>query len=219
MVTCDRSYDEFDRKFTAVLNKHAPKKKKWLRGNQKPHINKTLRHEIMKRSKLKNIANKTKNTSDIMKYKKQRNYVVQLNKKAKLEYFNNIDSSQESKPFWVKCKPYFSNKHSKADTDIILHEKGDIIFKNKEIANTFNEYFGSIVETLDLHTWTEGSSKVRPSYTNDDGVYNILIKFVNHPSIQVTKECKLILKECSFTFTVLPAGINKSFENAQFLIA
>ena len=150
MVTSDRSYEEFDRKFTTVLNKHAPKKKKWLRGNQKPHINKTLRHEIMKRSKLKNIANKTKSRSDIKNYKKQRNYVVQLNKKAKLEYFNNFDSSQESKPFWVKCKPYFSNKHSKADTDIILHEKGDIIFKNKEIANTFNEYFGSIVESLDL---------------------------------------------------------------------
>ena len=91
MVTCDRSYDEFDRKFTAVLNKHAPKKKKWLRVNQKPHINETLRYEIMKRSKLKNIANKTKSTSDIMNYKKQRNYVVQLNKKAKLEYFNDFD--------------------------------------------------------------------------------------------------------------------------------
>ena len=65
MVTCDRSSDEFDRKFTAVLNKHAPKKKKWLRGNQKPHINTTRRHEIMKRSKLKNKANKTKNPSGI----------------------------------------------------------------------------------------------------------------------------------------------------------
>ena len=71
MVPCDRSYD---RKFTAVLNKHAPKKKKWLRGNQKPYINKTLRYEIMKRSKLKNIANKTKNTSD----KNTRNTVVML---------------------------------------------------------------------------------------------------------------------------------------------
>ena len=53
---------------------------------------------------------------------------MQLNKKAKLEYFNNFDLSQGSKPFWVKCKPYFLNKHSKADTDIILNGKGDIIF-------------------------------------------------------------------------------------------
>ena len=27
MFTCDRSYDEFDEKFTGVLNKHAPKGK------------------------------------------------------------------------------------------------------------------------------------------------------------------------------------------------
>ena len=72
-------------------------------------VAKTLKHEIMKRSKLKNKANKTKNPSDIKNYKKQRDYVVQLNEKAKLEYFNNFDSSQGSKPFSVKCKPYFSN--------------------------------------------------------------------------------------------------------------
>ena len=55
------------------------------------------------------------------------------------------------KLFWVKYKFSFSNKHSKAYTDIVLHEKDDNIFKNKEITNTFNEYFGSIVEWLDLH--------------------------------------------------------------------
>ena len=32
MVTCDRSYDEFDRKFTTVLNKRL--KNKRLRGSQ-----------------------------------------------------------------------------------------------------------------------------------------------------------------------------------------
>ena len=108
MITCDRSY-EFDRKFTTVLNKHNPKKTKCLCGNQKPHINKTLRHKTIKRSKLKNKPNKNKHPSDIKDYKKRHNYLVQLNKKAKLEYFNSFDSSQVSKPFWVKCKPYFSN--------------------------------------------------------------------------------------------------------------
>ena len=74
LVTSDRSCEEFDRKFTTVLNKHAPKKEKQLRGNQKPHISKTLRHEIMKRSKLKSKANKTKHPCDINNYKKQRYY-------------------------------------------------------------------------------------------------------------------------------------------------
>ena len=38
----------------------------------------------MKRSKVKNKANKTKNPLDIMNFKKQRNYVTKLNRKAKL---------------------------------------------------------------------------------------------------------------------------------------
>ena len=62
-----------------TLNKHTPKKTKLLRGNHKSHIIKTLRKVIMKRSQLKNKANKTKDPKDILKYKKQRNYVVKLN--------------------------------------------------------------------------------------------------------------------------------------------
>ena len=59
----------------------------------------------MKRSKFKNKTSNTKIPSDIKNYKKQRNYLVKLNKKAKLEYFHNFDSSQRSIPFWVKYMP------------------------------------------------------------------------------------------------------------------
>ena len=70
LQSCKGSYDAFDNYFTSILNKHAPKKKKVLRGNEKPHMNKNLRRAIMKRSKLKNKANKTKHPLDIMYYKK-----------------------------------------------------------------------------------------------------------------------------------------------------
>ena len=73
------------------LDKHGPKKKKWLRGNNKPHITKLLRQAIMRRSKVKNKANKTELLTDIRNYKKQRNYVVNLNKNAKFEYFTRYD--------------------------------------------------------------------------------------------------------------------------------
>ena len=130
------------------MNKHAPKKRKWVRGNHKPHINKELRKAIMKRSRLKNKANKTKKPIDISNFKKQRNYVVNLNKQAKLEYCSSYNSG-DSKPFWVNCKPYFSNKYNKADTDIVLSEKGDLILK----AKIFNDYFGAIIDNLDLYYW------------------------------------------------------------------
>ena len=59
-----------------VLDRHAPRKTKILRGNQKPHVDKNLRKAIMKRSKLKSKANRTKPPKDISDYKKQRNLVV-----------------------------------------------------------------------------------------------------------------------------------------------
>ena len=48
----------FEKNFVVTLNNQAPKKSKTFQGNEKPHINKTLRNAIMKRSKLKNKANK-----------------------------------------------------------------------------------------------------------------------------------------------------------------
>ena len=104
LIDCGDSYDKFEYIFTSKLNKHAPKKRKWVRGNHKPHINKELRKAIMKRSRLKNKANKTKKPTDIRNFKKQRNYVVNMNKQAKIEYFNSYNFA-DSKPFWINCKP------------------------------------------------------------------------------------------------------------------
>ena len=179
LIDCGDSYDKFENIFTSKLNKHAPKKRKWVRGNHKPHINKELRKAIMKRSRLKNKANKSKKPIDISNFKKQRNYVVNLNKQANFEYFSSYNST-DSKLLWVNCKPYFSNKYSKADTDIVLNENGDSILKNKEIAKAFNDYFGTIVDNLDLHHWEGKTSS--PSNTSDK-INGIIKNYEKHPSI------------------------------------
>ena len=70
LLICGNSYDEFESVFITALDKHAPKKKNWVRGNNKPHITKPLRRAIMKRSKLQNKTNKTKLLTDIRNYKK-----------------------------------------------------------------------------------------------------------------------------------------------------
>ena len=54
----NNEYQTFEKNFVDTLNNQAPKKSKIFRGNKKPHIHKTLRNAIMKRSKLKNKANK-----------------------------------------------------------------------------------------------------------------------------------------------------------------
>ena len=60
----------FEENFIYVLNKHAPKNTKNLRGNHKPHVSITLRLAILKRSCLKNKFNKTQLPSDKQSYKK-----------------------------------------------------------------------------------------------------------------------------------------------------
>ena len=47
-----------------TLDKHAPKKQKILRANNKPYMNKDLNKAIKTRSRLKNIANKTKKETE-----------------------------------------------------------------------------------------------------------------------------------------------------------
>ena len=104
-------YQNFEETFVRGLDPHAPRKTKVLRDNHKPHVDKNLGKVIMKRSALKRKASRTKQQEDIIKYKKQQNLVVKINRETKLHYFNNLEASKNSEAFWDKCRPYFSNKH------------------------------------------------------------------------------------------------------------
>ena len=78
----------------------------------------------MKRSRLKNKANRSKDPVDIVNYKKQRNLVVSLNSQSKSEYFK-VSNTESSRPFCETCKPYFSNKHTRGDSKIMLIENDE----------------------------------------------------------------------------------------------
>ena len=152
----------------------------------------------MKRSKLKNKANKTKNPLAIMNYKKLSNYLTKLNKTSELEYFNNLKLGKDKKPYWEKCKPYFTNKHRKADTDIILNENGELLLNDKDIADTFNEYFGSIAESLDLYKQESEITDLGLNDSNQDYLDITIRKYGKHPSIKMIKQNFRISKKFSF---------------------
>ena len=61
-----------------ALNMYAPLKKKYIRGNNSPFMNRILSKEIMKRSRLRNKFLKSKIEADKKNYVKQRNYCVSL---------------------------------------------------------------------------------------------------------------------------------------------
>ena len=64
---------EFTKIFLSILDKHAPKKQKFIRANNSNFVTKSVRKAIMKRSKLRNkyLSEKTNETKSL--YNKQRN--------------------------------------------------------------------------------------------------------------------------------------------------
>ena len=99
-----------------------------------------------------------------------------------------METSKNSKPFWNKCKPYFSNKHAHGEFKIIPIEKENITFasnevaeseklivKNDEIAKIFNKHFSPTVYKLSESDYTE------------DQLTNIINKNKSHPSIKKIK--------------------------------
>ena len=84
------NYAIFNDIVSQLLDKHAPLKKKHVRANDGPFMNRTLRKAIMRRSHLRKKYNKNKNDSNLKLYKKQRNQCVKLLRKAKVSYYKKI---------------------------------------------------------------------------------------------------------------------------------
>ena len=124
----------------------------------------------------------------------------------------------------------------------MLSENGELIVKNKEIANTFNDHFGSIVDNLGFDHWDDHS--LSPT-KGDNRIDNIIKRYKHHHSIKnikakfskilvsvddiktVIRDLKnnksaggekpiQILKESEFTFGILTNCINKSIETGCF---
>ena len=76
-------YQHFLNIFIEILNKHAPMKQKYLRANQWRLMTKNLHKAIIKRSRLTNKFLSDKTEISRKGNKKQRNFCVNLLKKAK----------------------------------------------------------------------------------------------------------------------------------------
>ena len=145
-------FAKFNDAFKAILDHHAIIKQPKLPGNTRPHINKTLRKEIMKRSRLKNIANKSVKEEDNKRpYNIQRNKISKINNKINKIYFKEkLPKGNNVKDFWNYCKPYFTNKGICNDDRIIFVENDKILKKDTDISETFNNYFVNIKKNLGI---------------------------------------------------------------------
>ena len=94
--------------FIKILNKYAPMKVKYLRANHGNFMTNVLHKAIMKRSRPRNTFLRDRTETSRKKYKKQRNFCVNLLKKAKKDHFANIgvNSVSGNRKFW-QCQTSF----------------------------------------------------------------------------------------------------------------
>lgn len=149
----------------------------------------------MCRSKLKRIANTSNNPEDIARYKRQRNLVVNMNRKAKKSLFNKNSPKSNCKGFWDICKPLFSDKGRNVDRRIQLVENGKLISDEDHLAEIFNEFFNSITDRIEIPSWDYKCE------TNQTGVQAAIQKYENHPSILKIKENVSVEGSIQFEFS------------------
>ena len=85
---------DFQNIFLSVWNAHAPIKKKVVRGNNAPFMNRTLSKAFMTRARLKRISNNHPTQENIEAFKRYRNFCVSLLRKEKkifLQWFRYLN--------------------------------------------------------------------------------------------------------------------------------
>ena len=82
----------------------------------------------------------------------------------------------------------------------MLNENEELILKDKDIADTFNEYFGFIVESLDLYKWENEISDLGLNDSNQDYLNITIYKNEKHPSIQWLNRILEFLRSFHFNF-------------------
>ena len=175
------NYSSFETAFDRVLDKHAPVKKKYVRANDKPFMTRALRKATMLRSMLRNKYNEDRTAENWNKFRKQRNSCAKLFRKEKRNYYNNLDISHitDNKKFWKTVKPFFSDK-SHSNNKIVLTEGEKIISNDVEVAETMNEFFVTVTDSLGIN---ENSNNENATEGISDPVEKAVQKFANHPSI------------------------------------
>ena len=122
----------------------------------------------MTRLRLRNKFLKTKSQECKQAYNKQRNLCVTMIRKAKRNYFNNLNvrNITDDKQFWKTVKLFFSSKVS--DNERITVIEGDkVLSEDGKVAEKFKSYFETIVENLGINSKFTSEEPVSNESVND----------------------------------------------------
>ena len=105
-------FDKYNFIVNSLLESHAPMKEKYIRRNQAPFMNKSVRTAIMVWTQRLNKFRKENSFINELAYKRQRNFCTKLIKKTKRTFYNNLNVNKitDNKSFWKTVKLSFTEK-------------------------------------------------------------------------------------------------------------
>ena len=105
------NYKSITENFSETIDKHAPLKRKFIRGSHAPFMNRDFQKARYTRTRLKNKRWRDLSRENELAYKKQRNPCVSIRRKSIANYLNNFSdkSLETNKSFWKFIKPFLTN--------------------------------------------------------------------------------------------------------------
>ena len=108
-----------------------------------------IRKQIRIRRRVHRIAKRVNTAEHWLRYRTQRNKVTSLVRKSKENYYKrladniNLDTQKSSKSWWKLCKYFYTGKANHHTIPPIINND-EILVKDEDKADAFNEYFTSI---------------------------------------------------------------------------
>ena len=130
--------------FWGIIDKHVPCKRVRVRKHSLPWITQELRKMIGTRNYLLTKAKKSGNEENWTQYRNMRNHVVNVLRRAKLSYFEQVcvQSAKNPKKMWNELKKLTGGrKNHRVDT---LRKGHELFDDNEVIVEEFGRYFSSV---------------------------------------------------------------------------
>ena len=135
--------------FTEVIDRHAPLKKKLVRGNAVSWMTPKIIQAINTRNRLHRRFTKKKTSENWETYRKQRNLVTSLKRSSLKSCCINVSTNSEHPgEFWKKFHCLLPSK-DRGNSHVQLIEDGRLITDSTDIANLLNDYFINAVPRPD----------------------------------------------------------------------
>ena len=141
-------WTSFKGSFVSIVDVHTPLITKKVCGLTCPWMNGLIKREIRQREFLLNKARRSNLDEDWSAYRRSRNRVTKLVRDSKSKCSREfIDkNSDDPKKFWKTVKQIMPGQKTKRVTSIDVN--GTQIYDDKEIKNSFNNFFTKTVDRL-----------------------------------------------------------------------